>query len=150
MKTIVLGLDGVTDSVRALERATALAEAFDSKLIVVVAEPVAPLVPLTTLEDSALAAPVVMPEQTWSRELVIEEARGFLDARKLGYEIVSPIGEAGPEIVAVADEHQAELIVVPAAHAGFFERWFVGTISDSVVRSAHRDVLLVADDPTEH
>ena len=148
MKTIVLGLDGVSEADRTLERAATITEAFDSKLIVVVVEPI-PAIPLAGITDSAMASAAI-PEQSWSRELLIEQARSSLGARDLDYEIVSPAGDAGAEIIAVADEVQADLIVVRSANAGFFERWFLGSVSDSVVRSAHRDVLLVADNPAEH
>ena len=60
--------------------------------------------------------------KTQSRELLIEHTRKLLDARNLNYEIVSPVGDAGHKISAVADEHRADLIVVPAANASFLER----------------------------
>src|SRR4051794_14757942 len=79
MKTIVLGLDGVSEADRALERAATIAEAFRSTLIVVVVEPI-PAVPLAGITDTAIASAAI-PEQTWSRELLIEQARSSLGAR---------------------------------------------------------------------
>ena len=145
MKTIVVGLDGTAEADPALERAVTMARAFDSKLIVVVVDEYVPAIPLGTIADAGMASPPVMPEPTWSRDVLIEQTRAFLDGCNLDYEVVSPVGDAGHEISAVADEHQADLIIVLAANAGFFERWFLGSVSDNVVRTAHRDVLLVAD-----
>ena len=67
-----------------------------------------------------MASPTI-PEQTRSRELLIEHTRKLLDARNFNYEIVSPVGDAGHKISAVADENQTDLIVVPAANASFLE-----------------------------
>lgn len=147
MKSIVVGLECLANVDRALQRAAMLAETFDSKLIVVVAEEIVTTIPLSTIADAEMASPA--PEQTRSRQQLIEHTRKLLDARNLNYEIVFPVGDAGHKISAVADEHQADLIVVPAANASFFERWFMRSVSDSVVRSAHRDVLLVADTEEE-
>lgn len=145
MRTIILGLDGTTRSDRALERAAAIAEVFASKLIIVLVDEISATAALSTIPDAAMF-PAAVPEQAWSRELQIEQARSLLDARSIPFEVLSPVGEAGSEIVAVADEYDADLIVVRAAGGGFLERWLLGSITDSIVRSAHRDVLLVADD----
>ena len=146
MKKIVVGLGGSANVDSTLERAATMADAFGSRLIVVAVQEIVTAIPLGTIADAGMASPSV-PEETWSRELLIDEARRFLDARCLDYEIVSPVGDAGHEISAVADECDADLIIVPAASRGFLERWLIGSVSDNVVRTAHRDVLLVADLP---
>ena len=47
------------------------------------------------------------------------------------------------EIIEVADEHRADLIVIGTHEAGVLRRLFRGEVSDGIVRKAHCDVLVV-------
>ena len=141
MQTIVVGYDGTEGAELALERAVSVAEVFASHLVVAVVEQVV----------DAAAAPVGMGEVPlveplgggWARESQIERARALLDPRGVSYEIVSPVGNVAAEIVDVADEHGADLIVVGTTEPGLLERLFVGSVSGSVARTANCDVLVV-------
>lgn len=144
MKTIVLGYDGSDDADLALERAVSVARAFGSKLVVAVVEGIDPalMAPL----GMGMPAPVLMAEPVeggWARESQIEQARTQLDASGVPYEIVSPIGSVAAELVDVADEHRADLIVVGTHEPGLLERLFMGSVSGDVVRTANCDVLVV-------
>ena len=52
-------------------------------------------------------------------------------------------GDAADEIVVAADEHKADLIVVGTREPGALGRILAGSVSQSVARKAHCDVLIV-------
>jgi nucleotide-binding universal stress UspA family protein len=143
MNTIVVGYDGTEGAELALERAVGIAEVFASNLVVAVVEQIiaAAVAPVGMGEVSVTVAEPL--EGGWARESQIERARSLLDARGVSYEIVSPIGNIAAEIVDVADEHGADLIVVGTNEPGLLERLFLGSISGSVARTANCDVLVV-------
>lgn len=140
MKTIVVGYDGSPGAERALDRAAALAKAFGSTLVVTVVEEIVPVAMAPMLGQPTSMQPL---ESGWDRELQIERARAFVEAHDIPYEIASPLGSPAPELVDVADEHRADLIVVGTNDPGLLERLFGGSVSGSVARRAHCDVLVV-------
>ena len=144
MKTIVVGYDGSEDADLALERAVTVAGAFGGKLVVAVVEGIDPA--LVAPLGMGMPAPVLMAEPLegdWARESQIERARTRLDASGVPYQIVSPIGSVAAELVEVAGEHRADLIVVGTHEPGLLERLFMGSVSGDVVRTANCDVLVV-------
>ncbi len=143
INTIVVGYDGTEGAELALERAVGIAEVFSSNLVVAVVEQV---VAASVASVGMGAVPVLVAEPlegSWARESQIERARALLDARGVSYEIVSPIGNVAAEIVDVADEHGADLIIVGTHEPGLLERLFVGSVSGRVARTANCDVLVV-------
>jgi len=145
VKTIVVGYDSSDPSKRALERAAELAEAFGASLIVTsVAEPVAvPADALVPGDAIGLAAPAILPvpdRAEATREL--EEARRTLAARKVEAQYLATVGDAAEGIIEVANQHDADLIVVGTREPGFLDRIVGGDVSETVSRRAHRDVLI--------
>src|SRR5437016_3649455 len=116
MKRIVVGYDGSDEARRALDRAAELAEAFGSELVVAsVLTPVdqLPVGEAVAMPLAPLATPIVDPEAEAERwEQIAEDARSRLAARGLVAEIIRPAGDAAGEIVRVAEERGADLIVV--------------------------------------
>jgi nucleotide-binding universal stress UspA family protein len=53
------------------------------------------------------------------------------------------MGEAAPEIIIVAEEIEAGLIVMGSTGQGGIRRALLGSVSESVVKHAHCPVLLV-------
>jgi nucleotide-binding universal stress UspA family protein len=53
------------------------------------------------------------------------------------------VGDAAPEIVALAEEIEAGLIVIGSRGQGGIRRALMGSVSDTVVRHAHCPVLVV-------
>ena len=146
MGTILVGFDGTGPAGRALARAAELAEALGSKLVVAaVASPPLPSMGL----DAALpgAAPERLAAQSVNEvdqvEARLEQARGLLAGRSLEAEYVSDFGAPAERLVALAEEHGADLIAVGAGDAGFLERLLEGSVSDDVSHHTRRDVLLV-------
>ena len=80
-----------------------------------------------------------------------QQARKQLDAmvekvRSAGGEMAEAhlrVGNAAPEIVALAEEIEAGLIVMGSRGQGGIRRALIGSVSDAVVRHAHCPVLVV-------
>jgi nucleotide-binding universal stress UspA family protein len=136
MKTIVVGYDDTEAAKRALERAATLAQAFGSKLIITsVAAVLAP-----AGHGMSAVDPVDSPEV---HEAELAEARTFLAALGLEAELVPGIGHPVTTIVDLADERDADLIVVGTRELGAVQRLFGGSVSAGVSKHAHCDVLIV-------
>ena len=155
MKTILVGYDGTRSAERALERAAELARAFDSKVVVVsVATPPAaiatpgafglmPYAPYPTEQE--LVGTSQSDEAFWEEHRQRVEA--LLASRGLAAEFAGVVGIPDEQIVEVAEQEQADLIVVGTREPGFLERLFSGSVSQNVARRAHRDVLVVHPPP---
>jgi nucleotide-binding universal stress UspA family protein len=136
LKTIVVGFDDTEPARRALERAADLAEAFGAKLVVTSVAPV--LVGIA--RNAGPLDPVDSPEK--HREQ-LQDARKLLEARNLKAEYVPAVGEPGDAIAELADDLDADLIVVGTREPGLLERLLGQSVSERVAHHAHRDVLIV-------
>ena len=143
MKTIVVGYDGSEASRLALDRVAEWAPLLQAKVVV------------TSVEMPVVADGGLMPapaanvdldlheRQHRERERLLAEARSYLDERGIGVEVAAAVGPPVDEIVEVAEQHDADLIVVGTHEPGFLERLLRGSVSQGVARRAHCDVLIV-------
>ena len=136
MKTIVVGYDGTEASERALSRAGDIAAAFGSSVIVTSVSPVM----TGAARGGGTVDPTHPPEKTDS---VIAAGVGKLTERGLQAESVLGVGDPAEAIVELAEERNADLIVVGTREPSFFERLFGSSVSESVQRRAGCDVLIV-------
>jgi nucleotide-binding universal stress UspA family protein len=136
VKTIVIGYDETEAAKRALERAADLAAAFGSKLIVTSVASV--LVP------AGRGMGGVDPTDPIDRHLEeLAHAREYLSGRGLEADYRPAVGNPAEAIVAVAEEAAADLIVVGTREPNMLERLLGLSVSGSVSRHAHSDVLIV-------
>jgi nucleotide-binding universal stress UspA family protein len=136
MQTIVVGYDHTDPSKRALERAAQLAKAFGSKVIVT---SVAPL-----LHTPPRAVGPVDPTDSLERhEEELAEAESLLAEQGVDAELVPAVGEPAAAIVQLADERDADLVVVGTREPGVIQRLLGQSVSQEVARRIHCDVMIV-------
>jgi nucleotide-binding universal stress UspA family protein len=133
MKTIVVGFDETEPANRALERAAELAQAFSAKLIVTSVAPV--LV--------GRSGPVDLVDTPEDHRQELRHAAAFLAERGLDVEYDLALADPADHIVRLADTRGADLIVVGTREPSLVERLLRLSVSDTVERKAHCDVLVV-------
>ena len=163
MQTIVVGYDASDAAERALRRAAEIAEAFSARLLVVSvsgsayvptpvsaleagAEPIPPAVvgPVAPGGTVPLPEPVMPPpepEEVARRQL--ERAKMALAGLKLESEYVVKLGDPAERLLEVAEQRDADLIVVGSREHGFLDRLLGRSVDEAVARRSQRDVLLV-------
>ena len=137
---VLVATDGSREAELAATTAVALAKSTDSELHVVHVGPFMPMLFSTMEEEPARMA---------------REARKTLDDAVGGIEAAGgdvagahlKVGGAPEEIVALAEEIGAGLIVMGNRGRGGVRRALMGSVSDSVVRHAHCPVLVVRANP---
>jgi len=123
---ILLAYNDSDASNRALERAAQLAKLYEAKLVVTSVTPV--LVGAVTTGEPG---PELMRADERLREVGIEA------------ELVEAVGEIGQAIVEVAETRSVGLIVLGTREPSQVERMLGHSVSETVQRMAHCDVLIV-------
>ncbi|MGH7343385.1 MAG: universal stress protein [Candidatus Rokuibacteriota bacterium] len=117
-----------------------------------------PLPPSTTLRITAVAAhldsTLDMPPAGEFKRAALDEARGIAEAARarlapLGFAIETDVGVGDPrsEIIRIADEWAADLVVLGARGMGRVKRFLLGSVSLAVARHASCSVLVVKGRP---
>ena len=135
MKTIVVGYDESEPAERALARAADLAAAFDSKVIVTSVAPV-----LVGSREMGGVDPVDPPERHLAE---LDHAKAFLRGRGIEGQFEMSVGDPATAIVELADRCEADLIIVGTRQPSLISSILGLSVSGSVKRKAHCDVLTV-------
>ncbi len=136
LKTIVIGFDDTEPARRALERAADLAEAFSAKLVVT---SVAPLL----IGITRTAGPIDPTDTPEEHREQLRDARELLEARNIKADYVPGVGDPADTIAELADDRDADLIVVGTRDPGILDRLLGQSVSERVAHHAHRDILIV-------
>jgi nucleotide-binding universal stress UspA family protein len=136
LETILLATDGSSASEPASEEAIDLAAQVQARLLVVsvlsASSRPTEASPETAVADSR-------DSLTSKAQAIVQRARAAgADATFLVWE-----GEPGDAIVAAAHSENADLIVVGSHGRSGVSRFFIGSVSDYVVRHAHCPVMVV-------
>ena len=137
-KNIVVGVDDEDSSTRALERAADIARMSHAALVVASITPA--LVGMAAAHGVGPYDPADPPE---AHRDELRHAREFLAEMKVPARFELGLGEPAEQIVALAERHAADLIVVGTREPDFLERLISGSVSQAVARKAHCDVLIV-------
>jgi nucleotide-binding universal stress UspA family protein len=140
---ILLAADGSEEATLAARTATDIAEKTGSELHVVLVGLSVSYVGMGPVEIADIPAP--------SQEELTEEAQRLLDTQSRQIEAAGGVvtqahlrvGRPDEEIVALAEELGAGLLVIGSRGLGGIRRALMGSVSDSVVRHAHCPVLVV-------
>ncbi len=151
-KSIVCGVDGSADSEAALAVAARLADRLGARLVLanVVEYVHSPYVTAGAIGPATLArAPLadVLGEQVQAGERLLDELAARADVGTAARRVVS--GFAAERLADLADEEEAELIVVGSRGRGAFKAAFLGSVSTSLIGVARCPVLVVPPGATE-
>jgi nucleotide-binding universal stress UspA family protein len=160
MDTIVVGYDGSEQAERAATRAAELAQALRARLVVVsVASPRSPTAPLAEVGPVEVPIPAApgpigtgvplpvpeepepQPEELAQHQLA--RARRSLAGRGVDAEYVAEVGDTAERLLAVAEERDADLVVVGSREHGFLQHLLGRPVDEAVAKRAGCDVLLV-------
>ncbi|HEV8616812.1 MAG TPA: universal stress protein [Methylomirabilota bacterium] len=143
--TVTVGLDGGTDAGAALTffRDLPLSSGIVARLVGVV-EPLRYPSSAPSFMSAALAAGLSEYENDRRRELdaVLADAAETLRWRVGRVVSVTPTGAPADVLLADAEAHHSDLIVVGARGVGGFKRLVLGSVSESVLRHAGCPVLI--------
>jgi nucleotide-binding universal stress UspA family protein len=136
MKTIVLGYDDTEPSMRALRRVVELAKAFDAHVVAVsVARALVPagrgIGPIDPTD----------PPELHREEL--SHAKAVLDELEIAADFEVGLGDPADMILEAAETRGADMIVVGRGESGLISRLLGLSVSETVQRRAHCDVLIV-------
>jgi nucleotide-binding universal stress UspA family protein len=137
MKTILVAYDDTGPSKRALDRAATVAEAFGSRVLVTSIAPLhysSPRLTLTVKERGDGVA---------AREEDLQQAKAILEERGINAETLAARGHPAPTIAKLADDNDADLVVVGTRELGALQRLLGQSVSAGVSRRVRCDVLIV-------
>ena len=136
-KKVLLAYDGSIEGRRALREGAKLAQFCDAEVFLLAVVETASTV-------AAFEGGIVIPidDQIAAYKAILAEgverlkAMGFSPTARLG------MGAAGPEIVEVADEVGANLVVVGHRPTGPLARWLFGSVGTYLVKHLHCSILV--------
>jgi nucleotide-binding universal stress UspA family protein len=158
MKVILVGYDGSEEAERALGRAAEIAEAFSARLVVVSVGESSLVVSPIGLDPSfagTVLAPVPVvatepaegeladrPKELAERELA--RAQKILAGRNIESEFLAETGDPRERLLELAEQKNADLIVVGSHERGLLDRLLErASVDQALARHSPRDVLLV-------
>jgi nucleotide-binding universal stress UspA family protein len=143
--SIVCGVDGSTDSQIAVTIAAQLAKRLGTRLVLAhVAEPA--YVPYAAAAPfGGMAGPMAQSAEIDSSEEAAEQLleQVAVDSGLTDFERLVAVGLPAERLADLADEENAELIVVGSRGRGAFKAAFLGSVSTSLVSIARCPVLIV-------
>jgi nucleotide-binding universal stress UspA family protein len=151
---ILLATDGSSEAELATRTAVDLGQQTNSELHVIYVldiTPTALLYPEATdpegveLPDPILVEDIERHAEQRGREILAEEVERVRSAGGTIAVAHLMMGDAAREIVHLAEDIEAGLVVMGSRGRGGIRRALMGSVSDSVVRNAHCPVLVVRD-----
>ena len=132
---IMIAVDGSSESLQAVREALKLiARGLRTEIALVnVQEPAS----LLELADAIAAAAVQAGENLMS------EAAALLDAEGVGYSMEVVLGEPGSMLLEMAEDLNADMVIMGARGMGALKSAIVGSVSKTVITHCRRPVLVV-------
>ena len=143
MKKILIATDGSPAALQAVEFGLELAEEHQAEPTFVHVAPAADVLPVAGF---AMAGPVSVPHELAEADRSsLDEACEIADERGIEARTKLLAGDAARQIVAYADEVDADLIVVGSRGLGAIGSTLLGSVSRKVLDDAKRPVLIVRE-----
>ena len=141
MRAIVVGTDGSAGAERAVRRAVDIAAATGARLHLVTAYP-----------DASYQQPIASSARTEridlreAAESVLARVASHVQADSVEVDTQARQGDPARVLIDVAQEVDADLIIVGARGLTTLERWLLGSVSNKVSQHAPCDVMIVRED----
>jgi nucleotide-binding universal stress UspA family protein len=139
MKNILIATDGSASADEAVELGLELASEHDAAVFIVHVVPAADVAPWSAFGMSAGAPHVETPADRGP----LDDAVARAEERGISAKAELLTGAAIDEIVAFADSHDMDLIVLGSRGHGAVARALLGSVSLGVLRETRRPVLIV-------
>jgi nucleotide-binding universal stress UspA family protein len=140
--TILLATDGSEEAQLAARTAADLAQKTDSELHV---STVGTGLPISATTSPAHLEEVLREQRRQAEEVLEQQAKRIEESGGTVKETYLREGRAAEEIVELAEELGAGLIVMGSRGQGRLRRALMGSVSDAVVRHAHCPVTIVRE-----
>ena len=140
MKTILVAYDDTEPSRRALDRAASIAEAFGARVLVT---SIAPLVHSSPRSITQIERYDSIGEH--SEE--VSTAHSLLEKRGIDAETVMATGDPASAIARLAEDRNADLVVIGTRGLGPVQRLLGQSVSEKVSRRVRCDLLIVHPGP---
>jgi nucleotide-binding universal stress UspA family protein len=143
MKKILIATDGSPAALKAVELGLELAEEHGAQVTFVHVAPAADVLPVSGF---AMAGPVSVPHELDEHDhAMLDEALELAEQQGVPALTRLLVGGAARQIVAYADEVDADLIVVGSRGLGAIGSTLLGSVSRKVLHDAKRPVLIVRE-----
>lgn len=139
MSTILIATDGSPEAREAVEYGLELAAGEGAAVVLL---QVIPPIDWTQLDRGAVIRPIPQ-EIERRRSVAAEEAKRLAAEHRVSVTSEVLAGDPASEIVAYADNHNVDMIVVGSRGRGTLARTLMGSVSHAVLRDARRPVLVV-------
>jgi len=136
---IMIAVDGSNESLQAVREALSLIErGLRAEIALVNVQEPASLLQLATQDSDAIAAAAVD-----AGEHLMSEAAALLDAAGVGYSMEVVLGEPGAVLVDMAEQLNADMVIMGARGMGALKSVIVGSVSKAVITHCSKPVLVV-------
>ena len=139
MSTFLIATDGSPESHEAVDYGLELAAGEGANAVLL---QVIPPIDWTELDCGAIIRPI--PEEiALRRSFALDEAGELAEKHHVPVRSEVLAGDPADEIVAYADDHDVDLIVIGSRGRGMVASTLLGSVSHAVLREARRPVLVV-------
>ena len=142
---IMIAVDGSSESLHAVREALKLiARGLRAEVALVHVQEPASLLELATQDADAIAAAAVD-----AGEHLMAPAASLLDAAGVGYSMEVVLGEPGTVLVDMAEQLNADMVIMGARGLGAIQSVIAGSVSKAVLTHCTKPVLVVREPQAE-
>lgn len=145
MKTILIPLDGSKLAETALEPGLRLAERRGADVVLASVVSTLPPVPLGAPDADSVSRWVRMEEE--GRRAYLQEVaeRARADRPDLSIETRLTTASVSPALIRMTEDVDADLVTLTTHGHGAWQRWWLGSVADALLRGAGRPLLLLRE-----